>query len=414
MNTAMNTAMSRTINPAEIPLALYVHLPWCAKKCPYCDFNSFTATREPPRTRYVDALLRDLDLNRALSGERVLESVFLGGGTPSLFEPADIARILAGIRERFDLAAGAEITMEANPGTVDCGDPAGYREAGINRLSIGAQSFSDAALRRLGRIHTADAIGASFAAAREAGFDNINLDVMFCLPGQDVAAAVADIDAAVALSPEHISWYHLTLEPNTVFHARPPAGLPNEELAADIQIAGAERLVEGGFRQYEVSAWARSGRECRHNLNYWTFGDYLAAGAGAHGKITTAAGIERFERPANPEAYMQLLEQSLEQNLEQSPERREALTSRPVAAGDVIFEFMLNALRLKDGFSLGDFERATGQDRTVLTSTLGRLTEAGLVEAREGGRVLPSERGYDVLNELLAAFLPVSERGQRV
>lgn len=390
------------MNPADIPLALYVHLPWCAKKCPYCDFNSFTATREPPRARYIDAVLTDLDLNRALAGERKLESVFLGGGTPSLFEPAEIARIIDGIRERFDLVAGAEITMEANPGTVDCGDPAGYREAGINRLSIGAQSFSDTALARLGRIHTANAIATSFAAARDAGFDNINLDVMYCLPGQGVAEALADIDAAVALGPEHVSWYHLTLEPNTVFHARPPAGLPGDELAADIQVAGARRLREAGFRQYEVSAWARNGRECRHNRVYWTFGDYLAAGAGAHGKITKREGIHRFERPANPEAYMQSLERGV------------ALTSRPVRPADVVFEFMLNGLRLRDGFDLGDFERVTGQDRAVVGATLDRLMEAGLLEAREANRVAPSERGFDVLNEVLALFLPTSGRDQHV
>lgn len=382
------------MNPADIPLALYVHLPWCAKKCPYCDFNSFTATREPPRTRYVDAVLSDLDLSRPLAGGRALDSVFLGGGTPSLFAPAEIARIIAGIRERFDLVAGAEITMEANPGTVDCGDPAGYRQAGINRLSIGAQSFSDAALASLGRIHTAGAIATSFAEARDAGFDNINLDVMYCLPGQDVAEALADIDAAVALGPEHVSWYHLTLEPNTVFHARPPAGLPGDELAADIQQAGAARLDAAGFRQYEVSAWARNGRECRHNGIYWTFGDYLAAGAGAHGKITTRDGIHRYERPANPEAYMQSLE------------REGGISLRAVSPEDVVFEFMLNALRLRDGFELGHFERATGQDRTAVGATLDRLIEAGLLEARATNRVAPSRRGFDVLNNVLAAFLP--------
>ena len=390
------------MNPSAIPLALYVHLPWCAKKCPYCDFNSFTATREPPRARYVDAGVRDLDLNRALAGGRRLESVFLGGGTPSLFEPAEIATIINGIRERFDLAADVEITMEANPGTVDCGDPGGYREAGINRLSIGAQSFSDAALARLGRFHTAAAIGVSFAAARDAGFDNINLDLMYCLPEQDVAGALADLDRAIALGPEHLSWYHLTLEPNTVFHARPPAGLPGDELAADIQMAGTERLRDAGFHQYEVSAWARGGRECRHNTVYWTFGDYLAAGAGAHGKITAADGIYRFERPANPEAYMQSLERGV------------PLGSRLVAPDDVVFEFMLNGLRLGNGIDLADFERLTGQDRSVVDPTLARLIAGGLLEAREATRVAPSERGFDVLNDVLAAFLPASRRDPAV
>ncbi len=379
-----------------------MHLPWCAKKCPYCDFNSFTASGEPPRTRYVDALLRDLDLNRPLAGDRSLTSVFLGGGTPSLFEPADIARIVAGIRERFELEADAEITMEANPGTVDCGDPAGYREAGINRLSIGAQSFSDASLARLGRIHTAAAIEASFREARDGGFDNINLDVMYCLPEEDVAGALADLDAAAALAPEHVSWYHLTLEPNTVFHARPPAGLPGDELATDIQLAGAERLGEAGYLQYEVSAWARPGRGCAHNLNYWNFGDYLAAGAGAHGKITTAAGVHRFERPAHPEGYMQTLE------------RGAPLVPRAVVSDDLVFEFMLNALRLRDGFGLAEFERRTGLARTALEPALGELSAAGLLENRGDDRIAPSERGFDLLNDLLAAFLPASGRDQGV
>lgn len=380
--------------PADIPLALYVHLPWCAKKCPYCDFNSFTARGTPPRQRYVDALEKDLEMNRPLAGDRELVSVFLGGGTPSLFSPGEIGAVLAAIRRYMTLAGDVEITMEANPGTVECGSLAGYREAGVNRLSIGAQSFDNAALKVLGRIHERDAIEASVTEAREAGFDNLNLDLMYCLPGQDVAGALADIDAAVELEPEHLSWYHLTLEPNTVFHDRPPPGLPDENLAADIQDAGAMRLGELGYERYEISAWARDGRRCRHNLNYWQFGDYLAAGAGAHGKITTPGGVTRYVRPANPEAYMRSLE-SLE-----------PIGLSTVAAGDLAFEFMLNALRLPGGFEPGLFEARTGLPASSLADRWDRLENLGLVEAAEGGRYRPTATGSAHLNELMAAFLP--------
>ena len=384
--------------PATIPLALYVHLPWCAKKCPYCDFNSFPARGTPPRQRYLDALEKDLELNRPLAGERELVSVFLGGGTPSLFSPGEIAAVLAAVRRHYTLADDAEITMEANPGTVECGSLAGYRDAGVNRLSIGAQSFDNAALKALGRIHERDAIEASVSEAREAGFDNLNLDIMYCLPGQDVDRALADIDAATALEPEHLSWYHLTLEPNTVFHDRPPPGLPGEGLAADIQDAGSARLSELGFEQYEISAWARDGRRCRHNLNYWQFGDYLAAGAGAHGKITTARGVTRYVRPANPEAYMRSLEV-----------RGAAIEPAAVGAGDLAFEFMLNVLRLPGGFEPGLFEARTGLSRDSLAGRWERLENLGLVEAGDGGRYRPTPTGSAHLNELMAAFLP-SER----
>ena len=265
------------------PLSLYVHLPWCVKKCPYCDFNSYATAKAPPRQRYLRALVADLARESERAASRPLISVFLGGGTPSLFEPADI-----------------EITLEANPGTVECGDPAGYRNAGINRLSLGAQSFDDAALTRLGRVHRAADIGLAFAAARDAGFDNINLDLMYALPGQASAAALADIEAAAGLGPEHLSWYQLTLEPNTVFHARPPAGLPDADAAAGIQLLGQALLGDLGFEQYEVSAYARGGRRSVHNLNYWLYGDYLAVGAGAHGKLTVGGDVMRYARPANP------------------------------------------------------------------------------------------------------------------
>lgn len=390
------------MNPADIPLALYVHLPWCAKKCPYCDFNSYTARGTPPRQRYVDALAVDLSLSRELAGGRELVSMFIGGGTPSLFTPDEIAEILATVRGEFTLADDAEITMEANPGTVECGSLAGYRDAGVNRLSIGAQSFDNRALAMLGRIHERDAIAASVNEARDAGFDNLNLDVMYCLPGQDVAGALADIDAAAALEPEHLSWYHLTLEPNTVFHARPPEGLPGDSLAADIQDAGAARLVEHGFEQYEVSAWARGGRSCRHNLNYWQFGDYLAAGAGAHGKVTLKDGIRRYARPANPEAWMQALEAPGPQ-----------LETAPVAADDLVFEFMLNALRLTSGFDASLFERSTGLSSAALDDRWAELRERGLVDRDAGGHFRPSAKGFAHLNSLMAAFLPDEKPAER-
>ncbi|MEM9335838.1 MAG: radical SAM family heme chaperone HemW, partial [Pseudomonadota bacterium] len=246
-------------------LSLYVHLPWCVRKCPYCDFNSYTAGEDVPRQRYVRALVKDIAREATRAADRALSSVFLGGGTPSFFPPEEIAEIIDAIQASFVLDDAAEITMEANPGTVESGAPAGYRQAGINRLSLGAQSFDTTMLERLGRLHSVGDIERSVAEARGAGFDNLNIDVMFALPGQSVEQALADLDAAAALEPEHLSWYQLTMEPNTVFHARPPAGLPDGDVAWDMQLAGQARLAELGFRQYEVSAYAKPKRECRHN-----------------------------------------------------------------------------------------------------------------------------------------------------
>ena len=379
-----------------IPLSLYVHLPWCVKKCPYCDFNSYTAGASPPRRRYVDALHRDLAAIRPLAAGRALVSVFLGGGTPSLFAPEEIAAILGAVREGFELAADVEITMEANPGTLECGRLAGYRAAGVNRLSIGAQSFAAEMLLALGRLHGPDASAASVAEARRAGFDNVNLDLMYALPGQNVAMALADIRAAADLDPEHISWYHLTLEPNTVFHARPPAGLPDDDAAAAIQQAGEHELSKLGYSQYEVSAWARTpAHRSRHNLNYWTFGDYLAAGAGAHGKLTHAGGIGRYARNANPEAYMRSMERG-----------DTAVALDPVPAAELGFEYMLNALRLPGGVRLADFSARTGLDSGRILPALERLLERKLL-CREADEIYrPSRAGWARLNDLMAEFLP--------
>ncbi|MCG8369815.1 MAG: radical SAM family heme chaperone HemW, partial [Proteobacteria bacterium] len=282
------------------PLSLYVHLPWCVRKCPYCDFNSHAAGDVVPTSRYVDALLLDLDAEADRAGERVVHSVFLGGGTPSLFPPGEIGRLIEGAAGRLRFAGDVEITMEANPGTVECGAPAAYRDAGVNRLSIGAQSFDDESLGRLGRVHTADDVRRSVDAALAAGFDNVNLDLMHGLPGQTIDKALADVGEAAGLGSTHVSWYQLTLEPNTVFHARPPGDLPDEETSNGIREAGARALRDAGFEQYEVSAWARGGRRCRHNLDYWLFRDYLAIGAGAHVKLSGPGGIVRYRKPAHP------------------------------------------------------------------------------------------------------------------
>ncbi|MGI9200645.1 MAG: radical SAM family heme chaperone HemW [Woeseiaceae bacterium] len=380
------------------PLALYVHLPWCVRKCPYCDFNSHSAPNGAPRERYVSALLADLDAEAARANERPLVSVFLGGGTPSLFPPEDIARLVTGIQQHFELKSDAEITMEANPGTVECGDPAGYRDAGINRLSIGAQSFNAAMLQALGRIHSVEDIVRAVEEAQQAGFDNFNLDLMYGLPNQTIEAAMQDLRAAGELQPTHISWYQLTLEPNTVFHARPPAGLPDNDEGYEIQSAGQELLGNMGYEQYETSAYARGEqRRSVHNLNYWSFGDYLAVGAGAHGKISNGQGVHRYTKPANPLKYMEHMEQG-------------ALPPSLTALGEaeLVFEFMLNALRLSDGFNEDLFVSRTGLARTNLVDGLTRAQRKGLIEEVSGGFWRATELGQRFLNDLQAEFLPAS------
>ncbi len=377
-----------------IPLALYLHFPWCVKKCPYCDFNSHTAGDDPPRAQYVDALLEDLAAEAAAADGRPLTSVFLGGGTPSLFAGAEIGRVLDGVRRLFALEPGAEITMEANPGTVERHHLSGYREAGVNRLSLGAQSFDAGCLERLGRIHGPAEIAAAVADARAAGFDNLNLDLMFALPGQTPAMAAADLEAALALAPEHLSLYQLTLEPNTVFHRRPPAGLPDDDAAADMQEAAIERLAAAGFARYEISAYARAGRECRHNLNYWRYGDYLAAGAGAHGKLTLADGtVLRYRKPLHPAEYRRRAGQRDEQ-----PE---------LTADERLFEFMLNGLRLTGGFSEGDLAARTGLDPALVRPRFHELAGRGLLE-RTGRNWRPTGLGLRFLNDLQGAFLPAA------
>jgi putative oxygen-independent coproporphyrinogen III oxidase len=382
-------------NALQAPLSLYIHLPWCVRKCPYCDFNSYTAGDRAPRARYLDALQTDLTAEAERAGERPLVSVFLGGGTPSLFTPDEIAGLLEALRERYVLADDIEITMEANPGTVECGDPAGYRQAGVNRLSIGAQSFSPASLALLGRIHSVEDISRAVRAATAAGFSNINIDLMYALPGQDVAAALFDIEQAAGLEPQHLSWYQLTLEPNTVFHARPPAGLPGEDTSFDIQQRGQQRLAELGYEQYEVSAYARNDRRSVHNLNYWTFGDYLAVGAGAHGKITNDEGIWRYAKIANPQQYM-----------EQQEQGGDAPALKPVHAEDRLFEFLLNALRLTDGFDEELFEARTGLSADSLRQRLEPVIKRELIVSQGSGSWRVTPLGQRFLNDLQAEFLP--------
>jgi len=380
--------------PVQPPLSLYVHLPWCVRKCPYCDFNSYSGGDAAPRTRYLEALLADLRKEAAGVPGREIISIFLGGGTPSLFTPGEIGRLLDEAANVLSLADGVEITMEANPGTVECGDPGGYRKAGVNRLSIGAQSFDAQALAMLGRIHGVADIGRAASGARDAGFDNVNLDLMYALPGQDVAAAMSDIEAAVRLEPQHISWYHLTLEPNTVFHARPPAGLPDEDLSFEIQNEGEAVLAGHGYGRYEVSAFAGAGWRCLHNLNYWSFGDYLAVGAGAHGKVSTPEGILRYAKPANPQQYMKWIEAGEE-------------TARTVIGDDdLLFEFMLNTLRLADGFDETGFTARTGLPAGKLRRRLEPLVEKGLITQSGAHKWLPTTTGRRFLNDVQAHFLP--------
>lgn len=378
------------------PLSLYVHLPWCVRKCPYCDFNSHTAGDDPPRDRYIDALLTDLEREVLRAGERTLESVFLGGGTPSLFSPAQIGRLLDAVDRSLGLPATVEVTMEANPGAIEHGTFAGYREAGVNRVSLGAQSFAAGMLQKLGRVHGTEDIETAFREARAAGFDRLNLDLMFALPGQDVTMALADLDRAIGLQPDHISWYQLTLEPNTVFYSRPPADLPGDELAWEIQEAGQARLQQAGFEMYEVSAYAQPRQQSRHNLNYWRYGDYLGIGAGAHGKVTDAAGhVWRYEKARHPLSYIKGME----------TDAQPAVPMR-VTEEDLVFEFMLNALRLVEGFSVLQFESRTGLPLGLVRDRLDRAVARGLLEPKGDDSWRPTDLGRRFLNDLQGLFLP--------
>jgi oxygen-independent coproporphyrinogen-3 oxidase len=382
------------------PLALYVHFPWCVRKCPYCDFNSYTLREELPEQRYVEALIADMRSQAPSVSGRPLTSVFMGGGTPSLFAPAAIARVLEAARECFGTTAELETTLEANPGTIERGRFAEYRAAGVNRVSLGAQSFDGSRLELLGRIHSPAETRRAAEELHAAGLSNFNLDLMYGLPGQSVEAALSDIDQALALRPAHLSHYELTIEPGTVFAAQPPE-LPQEGTLADIQRACELRLGEHGFAQYEVSAYARGASFARHNLNYWTFGDYLGVGAGAHGKLSFAASsrIVRTARTREPRRYLADLSAVAGGAAKAEPDQK------PIAARDLPFEFMMNALRLTGGFERSLFEARTGLSWDVVATTMRELERKGLVES-SAARCTPTTSGTRFLNELLVRFLP--------
>lgn len=378
------------------PLSLYVHLPWCVRKCPYCDFNSHEGRGALPYEAYVDALLADLDFDLPLAWGRTVHSVFFGGGTPSLFPPEFIDRILQGASARLRFAPGCEITLETNPGTAEHGRFELYRSAGVNRLSFGIQSFDDGCLQRLGRIHDSGEAEAAVKLAQDAGFDNINLDLMYALPQQTLAMAERDLERAFELQPAHISHYQLTLEPNTMFAARPPAGIPDDDASWDMQEHCQTLLAQAGYAQYEVSAYARPGRQCAHNLNYWRYGDYLGIGAGAHGKLTLGAEqtVLRRWKVKHPGQYL-------------------AQAGHPGAIGgdDRIdpqrrpFEYMLNALRLVDGFTVGEFEARTGLGRDAIEPPLRQATTAGWLAQDAAGRIRPTELGRRFTNDVVSLFL---------
>jgi oxygen-independent coproporphyrinogen-3 oxidase len=374
-------------------LALYVHMPWCVRKCPYCDFNSHQLKSAAPDSSYVDALIRDLDLELPSVSGRRIDTVFFGGGTPSLFQPEDFSRLLGAFRQRIAFAEDVEITLEANPGTIERGRFAGYRDAGINRVSLGAQTFAPRALEALGRIHSADDTHRAVAELRAAKLDDFNLDLMYALPQQTPEEALEDVRIACALEPVHISYYQLTLEPGTVFHARPPQ-LPDEDAAWRIQTAGQKLLADAGYVQYEVSAYARPGKRCRHNLNYWLFGDYLGIGAGAHGKLSVELPqrILRTVKPKQPREYLEQIR------------RAGSGESSPIAAADLPFEFMLNALRLNEGFTVRDFRRRTGLEMASVERKLAEGEARGLLVRRADGWH-PSELGRRFLNDLQVSFL---------
>jgi len=373
------------------PLSLYVHLPWCLRKCPYCDFNSHAVPASLPERRYVDALLADLDAALPLVWGRRVLSVFIGGGTPSLFSPEAIDRLLGEVRARLVLEPGLEVTLEANPGSFERERFRAFRAAGVTRLSIGVQSFDDDKLSALGRVHDRAQAVAAIEEARDA-FDTFNIDLMYALPSQTLAQCEADLAQALAFEPPHLSLYHLTLEPNTWFATHPPP-LPDDDTAAQMLDALVERTAAAGYERYEVSAYAKPGHRCAHNLNYWRFGDYLGLGAGAHGKLSFAHRVVRQVRWREPERYMA-----------EALAGRAVSNEHEVAASQLPFEFMLNALRLREGFGLATYTERTGLPLSTIAKALDRAEAQGLVE-RSLTAVRPSARGFDFLSDLQALFL---------
>lgn len=374
-------------------LSLYVHLPWCVRKCPYCDFNSHEQKSQLPEQAYIDALIQDLQSSLPQIWGRPVVSVFIGGGTPSLFSAQGMQRLLSEIRSLVPLIPDAEITMEANPGTFDAERFAGFRDAGVNRLSLGVQSFMDSQLHALGRVHDAEQARRAIAQAKPL-FDRLNIDLMFGLPGQSLKALEAELDILSSFAPSHVSLYQLTLEPNTLFAVRPPSGLPDDDLLADMQSLVIERLAQRGLVRYEISGFAAPGQECRHNLNYWSFGDYLGIGAGAHGKLSFADRIVRTVKPRHPDGFMR--------------QPSEGGTETPVRPEDLPFEFMLNALRLIQGVPSGRWAQTTGiqvGSHPFLLDRIGLAQSRGLMSFRPD-RFQASARGIELLNDLQSLFLP--------
>ena len=387
-----------------IPLSLYIHLPWCVEKCPYCDFNSHKVpedfSKETDEQNYINHLFSDLESDLPRIWGRSVESIFIGGGTPSLFSGKAIDHLLSGVRARLMLVADIEVTLESNPGTADENNYAEYHAAGVNRLSIGVQSFDDHQLKKLGRIHDSEQSFSAFKMARDAGFKRINIDLMYALPDQSIADALDDLDKAIRLNPEHISWYQLTIEPNTVFNKNPPKQLPDNDLIWDIQEAGMEKLTTAGFIQYEVSAWCKPGEECLHNLNYWQFGDYLGIGAGAHGKITDFATeqVSRTRRKKLPKHWLSDTKLAEISKIEQH---------------DIALEFMLNVMRLNQGVTSQTFSERTGLPITNILKPLNQAKQQGLIEDRFD-ILCPTTKGQNYLNDLLALFMMDEEPSNKI
>ncbi len=381
------------------PLGLYIHIPWCLSKCPYCDFNSHAVSDGIPEARYVDALLEDLDGEREAVSGRIISSIFLGGGTPSLFSAAALERLLTGIRSRCILSADTEITLEANPASVDAGHLREIRATGINRLSIGIQSLDDEALKKLGRVHTAEQACNTVAAARDAGFDNLNIDFMYGLPGQSPEQAVADVEAGIALQSTHFSHYQLTLEPGTPFFRSPPPDLADGERLHAMETPCQEKLDTAGFQHYEISAYQRDNKACAHNLNYWRYGDYLGIGAGAHGKLNTQSPwkIVRSIRHRSPQRYMDGLENG-----------NFSTRDWQLTTDEAISEFLLNALRLRDGFDAETFQSTTGCQLSAIAPALQSAREQGLLE-EHGKQICASKLGWRFLDELITRLMPEPE-----
>ena len=377
------------------PLALYIHIPWCVRKCPYCDFNSHTASGDIPQDAYITALLADLGQYLQYLMDRRVGSVFMGGGTPSLFAAASVDRLLSQVRRELSLTPNCEITLEANPGTVEAGRFSELRQIGVNRLSIGVQSFNNVLLERIGRVHSAEQAIAAVHSAAAAGFANFNLDLMYGLPGQTMREALFDVQTAIALQPSHISHYQLTIEPNTLFHRYPPT-LPKEDAIGTMQSYCQDRLAIAGFEHYEVSAFAQHGMRCVHNLNYWRFGDYLGIGAGAHAKLTdpTRLRIKRIVKQKHPRQYLSCVENG-----------DFVMSEGFVLRDEIPFEFMLNALRLTDGFSIQHYETTTGTPIDAIEGCLHQAEKRGLL-ARTSSVIRPTPLGQRFLNELLLMFYP--------